>query len=70
MLRTNSQSLLPKRTLFVCRHGERMDVVFGKHWITQCFDAKGQDSVVRNVDLYIIDFSLIGTGCVSPEEVI
>ncbi|XP_066515212.1 ubiquitin-associated and SH3 domain-containing protein B [Hoplias malabaricus] len=42
MLRTNSQSLLPKKTLFVCRHGERMDVVFGKHWITQCFDAKGR----------------------------
>ncbi|KAL6463811.1 hypothetical protein MHYP_G00282020 [Metynnis hypsauchen] len=42
MLRTNSQSLLPKRALFVCRHGERMDVVFGKHWITQCFDAKGE----------------------------
>ncbi|TSK82124.1 Ubiquitin-associated and SH3 domain-containing protein B [Bagarius yarrelli] len=42
MLRTNSQPRLPKRTLFVCRHGERMDVVFGKHWITQCFDAKGR----------------------------
>ncbi|KAB5522493.1 hypothetical protein PHYPO_G00160120 [Pangasianodon hypophthalmus] len=42
VLRTNSQSRLPKRTLFVCRHGERMDVVFGKHWITQCFDAKGR----------------------------
>uniref|UniRef100_A0A672FSA8 Ubiquitin associated and SH3 domain containing Ba n=1 Tax=Salarias fasciatus TaxID=181472 RepID=A0A672FSA8_SALFA len=28
--------------LFVCRHGERMDVVFGKHWITQCFDSKGR----------------------------
>ncbi|XP_059404240.1 ubiquitin-associated and SH3 domain-containing protein B-like [Carassius carassius] len=37
-----NQSRLPKRTLFVCRHGERMDVVFGKHWITQCFDAKGR----------------------------
>uniref|UniRef100_A0A9J7XZE9 Ubiquitin associated and SH3 domain containing Ba n=1 Tax=Cyprinus carpio carpio TaxID=630221 RepID=A0A9J7XZE9_CYPCA len=37
-----SVSRLPKRTLFVCRHGERMDVVFGKHWITQCFDAKGR----------------------------
>ncbi|CAM4542570.1 unnamed protein product [Leuciscus chuanchicus] len=41
VLRPN-QSRLPKRTLFVCRHGERMDVVFGKHWITQCFDAKGR----------------------------
>ncbi|XP_050966638.1 ubiquitin-associated and SH3 domain-containing protein B [Labeo rohita] len=41
ILRPN-QSRLPKRTLFVCRHGERMDVVFGKHWITQCFDAKGR----------------------------
>uniref|UniRef100_A0AAZ3SJZ2 Ubiquitin-associated and SH3 domain-containing protein B n=1 Tax=Oncorhynchus tshawytscha TaxID=74940 RepID=A0AAZ3SJZ2_ONCTS len=37
-----TQSCLPKRSLFVCRHGERMDVVFGKHWITQCFDAKGR----------------------------
>ncbi|XP_031428330.1 ubiquitin-associated and SH3 domain-containing protein B isoform X1 [Clupea harengus] len=42
MLRPNSQPRLPKRTLFVCRHGERMDVVFGKHWISQCFDAKGR----------------------------
>lgn len=25
----------------MCRHGERMDVVFGKHWISQCFDSKG-----------------------------
>ncbi|KAF3840725.1 hypothetical protein F7725_006587 [Dissostichus mawsoni] len=28
--------------LFVCRHGERMDVVFGKNWVSQCFDAKGR----------------------------
>ncbi|KAM9497362.1 ubiquitin-associated and SH3 domain-containing protein B isoform 1-T1 [Salvelinus alpinus] len=42
MLRPTTQSCLPKRSLFVCRHGERMDVVFGKHWITQCFDAKGR----------------------------
>ncbi|KAI7812779.1 ubiquitin-associated and SH3 domain-containing protein B [Triplophysa rosa] len=41
ILRPN-QSRMPKRALFVCRHGERMDVVFGKHWITQCFDAKGR----------------------------
>uniref|UniRef100_A0A8C7KDQ7 Ubiquitin associated and SH3 domain containing B n=1 Tax=Oncorhynchus kisutch TaxID=8019 RepID=A0A8C7KDQ7_ONCKI len=39
---SNVYSCLPKRSLFVCRHGERMDVVFGKHWITQCFDAKGR----------------------------
>ncbi|XP_076832473.1 ubiquitin associated and SH3 domain containing Bb isoform X2 [Brachyhypopomus gauderio] len=32
----------PKRTLFVCRHGERMDVVFGKHWLSQCSDGKGR----------------------------
>ncbi|XP_078537964.1 ubiquitin-associated and SH3 domain-containing protein B [Lissotriton helveticus] len=31
-----------KRCLFVCRHGERMDVVFGKYWLSQCFDAKGR----------------------------
>lgn len=26
----------------MCRHGERMDVVFGKYWLSQCFDAKGE----------------------------
>ncbi|XP_029373052.1 ubiquitin associated and SH3 domain containing Bb isoform X1 [Echeneis naucrates] len=31
-----------KRTLFVCRHGERMDVVFGKHWLSLCSDSKGR----------------------------
>uniref|UniRef100_A0A671YEA4 Ubiquitin associated and SH3 domain containing B n=1 Tax=Sparus aurata TaxID=8175 RepID=A0A671YEA4_SPAAU len=36
------QSSLSKMRLFVCRHGERMDVVFGKHWVTQCFDSKGR----------------------------
>ncbi|XP_072558105.1 ubiquitin-associated and SH3 domain-containing protein B [Paramormyrops kingsleyae] len=41
-LQISSQSQLPKRCLFVCRHGERMDVVFGKHWFNQCFDAKGR----------------------------
>ncbi|XP_068457403.1 ubiquitin-associated and SH3 domain-containing protein B [Clinocottus analis] len=40
--RPTSQSSLSKMRLFVCRHGERMDVVFGKHWITQCFDSKGR----------------------------
>uniref|UniRef100_A0A8C6LHM2 Ubiquitin associated and SH3 domain containing B n=1 Tax=Nothobranchius furzeri TaxID=105023 RepID=A0A8C6LHM2_NOTFU len=38
---TGSPSLSRMR-LFVCRHGERMDVVFGKHWVTQCFDCKGR----------------------------
>ncbi|KAF7699929.1 ubiquitin associated and SH3 domain containing Bb [Silurus meridionalis] len=42
VLRVNSHSQSPKRTLFVCRHGERMDVVFGKHWFSQCSDAKGR----------------------------
>ncbi|KAM8897731.1 ubiquitin-associated and SH3 domain-containing protein B isoform 2-T3 [Spinachia spinachia] len=37
-----SQLSPSKMRLFVCRHGERMDVVFGKHWITQCFDSKGR----------------------------
>uniref|UniRef100_A0A8D3CDB9 SH3 domain-containing protein n=1 Tax=Scophthalmus maximus TaxID=52904 RepID=A0A8D3CDB9_SCOMX len=37
-----SQSSLSRMRLFVCRHGERMDVVFGKHWVTQCFDSKGR----------------------------
>ncbi|XP_051521921.1 ubiquitin-associated and SH3 domain-containing protein B-like isoform X2 [Myxocyprinus asiaticus] len=41
MLRSNILTQLPKRTLFVCRHGERMDVVFGKHWFSQCSDSKG-----------------------------
>uniref|UniRef100_A0A8C7UZB0 Ubiquitin associated and SH3 domain containing Bb n=1 Tax=Oncorhynchus mykiss TaxID=8022 RepID=A0A8C7UZB0_ONCMY len=34
--------ILPKRTLFVCRHGERMDVVFGKQWLSLCSDSKGR----------------------------
>lgn len=42
MPRPEGQSRLSKRSLFVCRHGERMDVVFGKHWLSQCFDAKGR----------------------------
>uniref|UniRef100_H3BI14 Ubiquitin associated and SH3 domain containing B n=1 Tax=Latimeria chalumnae TaxID=7897 RepID=H3BI14_LATCH len=41
-LRLNSQAGPQKRCLFVCRHGERMDVVFGKYWLSQCFDAKGK----------------------------
>ncbi|KAM9299194.1 ubiquitin-associated and SH3 domain-containing protein B [Gastrophryne carolinensis] len=41
-LRINSHLGPRKRCLFVCRHGERMDVVFGKYWLTQCFDAKGR----------------------------
>nr|XP_033775121.1 ubiquitin-associated and SH3 domain-containing protein B isoform X2 [Geotrypetes seraphini] len=41
-LKVNSQPSLQKRCLFVCRHGERMDVVFGKYWLSQCFDAKGR----------------------------
>lgn len=39
--RPAAQSSLSRMRLFVCRHGERMDVVFGKHWVTQCFDSKG-----------------------------
>lgn len=41
VMRTACQPSLSKMRLFVCRHGERMDVVFGKHWVTQCFDSKG-----------------------------
>lgn len=41
-VRVNSQPGPQKRCLFVCRHGERMDVVFGKYWLSQCFDAKGR----------------------------
>ncbi|OCT70508.1 ubiquitin-associated and SH3 domain-containing protein B [Xenopus laevis] len=43
-LRVNSQTDTgpKKRCLFVCRHGERMDVVFGKYWLSQCFDTKGR----------------------------
>ncbi|XP_006768012.1 PREDICTED: ubiquitin-associated and SH3 domain-containing protein B [Myotis davidii] len=41
-LRAGSQPGPQKRCLFVCRHGERMDVVFGKYWLSQCFDAKGR----------------------------
>uniref|UniRef100_A0A8C8GPS6 Ubiquitin-associated and SH3 domain-containing protein B n=1 Tax=Oncorhynchus tshawytscha TaxID=74940 RepID=A0A8C8GPS6_ONCTS len=39
---SSNHSQLPKRTLFVCRHGERMDVVFGKHWLSLCSDSKGR----------------------------
>ncbi|KAG8002268.1 Ubiquitin-associated and SH3 domain-containing protein B, partial [Nibea albiflora] len=39
---SRSHSRQPKRTLFVCRHGERMDVVFGKHWLSLCSDSKGR----------------------------
>lgn len=39
--RATGHSSSSKMRLFVCRHGERMDVVFGKHWVTQCFDPKG-----------------------------
>ncbi|XP_067463965.1 ubiquitin-associated and SH3 domain-containing protein B [Thunnus thynnus] len=42
VMRPATQSSLSRMRLFVCRHGERMDVVFGKHWITQCFDSKGR----------------------------
>ncbi|XP_014017956.1 ubiquitin-associated and SH3 domain-containing protein B [Salmo salar] len=38
----SNHSRLPKRTLFVCRHGERMDVVFGKQWLSLCSDSKGR----------------------------
>uniref|UniRef100_A0A665UCN2 Ubiquitin-associated and SH3 domain-containing protein B-like n=1 Tax=Echeneis naucrates TaxID=173247 RepID=A0A665UCN2_ECHNA len=40
-----SQPSLSKMRLFVCRHGERMDVVFGKQWVTQCFDSKGNHAL-------------------------
>ncbi|XP_077578642.1 ubiquitin associated and SH3 domain containing Bb isoform X1 [Stigmatopora nigra] len=39
---SGNQSQPPKRSLFVCRHGERMDVVFGKHWLSLCSDSKGR----------------------------
>ncbi|KAG7236686.1 hypothetical protein INR49_000580 [Caranx melampygus] len=42
MSRPTTQSSLSRMRLFVCRHGERMDVVFGKQWIAQCFDSKGR----------------------------
>ncbi|CAN9510970.1 unnamed protein product [Ophioblennius macclurei] len=38
---SGGHSRQPKRTLLVCRHGERMDVVFGKHWFSLCSDSKG-----------------------------
>uniref|UniRef100_A0A669DPY3 Ubiquitin associated and SH3 domain containing B n=1 Tax=Oreochromis niloticus TaxID=8128 RepID=A0A669DPY3_ORENI len=46
--RPASQPSLSKMRLFVCRHGERMDVVFGKHWVTQCFDSKGKGRYIRS----------------------
>lgn len=44
---SGAHSRQPKRTLFVCRHGERMDVVFGKQWLTLCSDSKGERIVCR-----------------------
>lgn len=38
---TSNHTRQPKRSFFVCRHGERMDVVFGKHWLSLCSDSKG-----------------------------
>ncbi|XP_053307834.1 ubiquitin-associated and SH3 domain-containing protein B [Spea bombifrons] len=49
-LRLNAAPGPGKRCLFVCRHGERMDVVFGKYWLSQCFDAKGH-YVRRNLNM-------------------
>ncbi|TRY89234.1 hypothetical protein DNTS_025401 [Danionella cerebrum] len=50
MFRSNIQSRSSKRRLFVCRHGERMDVVFGKHWLSHCSDSKGR-YVRRNLNM-------------------
>ncbi|XP_043936974.1 ubiquitin-associated and SH3 domain-containing protein B [Protopterus annectens] len=41
-IRITAKASAQKRCLYVCRHGERMDVVFGKYWLSQCFDAKGK----------------------------
>ncbi|MEE6521514.1 hypothetical protein FKM82_019748, partial [Ascaphus truei] len=45
-----------KRCLFVCRHGERMDVVFGKYWLSQCFDAKGESSMSKQNESVSFNF--------------
>uniref|UniRef100_A0A669DGC9 Ubiquitin associated and SH3 domain containing Bb n=1 Tax=Oreochromis niloticus TaxID=8128 RepID=A0A669DGC9_ORENI len=50
---SGGHSRQPKRTLFVCRHGERMDVVFGKHWLSLCSDSKGEALLESNT---AIDF--------------
>lgn len=47
---------MSKMRLFVCRHGERMDVVFGKHWVTQCFDSKGQQTEEITFDYFDLFF--------------
>ncbi|XP_046891615.1 ubiquitin-associated and SH3 domain-containing protein B-like isoform X2 [Hypomesus transpacificus] len=39
---SSNHSRQAKRTLLVCRHGERMDVVFGKHWLSLCSDNTGR----------------------------
>lgn len=41
-IRITAKASAQKRCLYVCRHGERMDVVFGKYWLSQCFDVKGK----------------------------
>uniref|UniRef100_A0A8P4K3U7 Ubiquitin associated and SH3 domain containing Bb n=1 Tax=Dicentrarchus labrax TaxID=13489 RepID=A0A8P4K3U7_DICLA len=48
---SGGHSRQPKRTLFVCRHGERMDVVFGKHWLSLCSDSKGEKYVRSNLNM-------------------
>uniref|UniRef100_A0A8C7TWL4 Ubiquitin associated and SH3 domain containing Bb n=1 Tax=Oncorhynchus mykiss TaxID=8022 RepID=A0A8C7TWL4_ONCMY len=47
------------RTLFVCRHGERMDVVFGKHWLSLCSDSKGEQSQTNGTGGAILKASVL-----------
>uniref|UniRef100_A0A673Y8Q6 Ubiquitin associated and SH3 domain containing Bb n=1 Tax=Salmo trutta TaxID=8032 RepID=A0A673Y8Q6_SALTR len=47
------------RTLFVCRHGERMDVVFGKHWLSLCSDSKGEESQTNGTGDAILKASVL-----------
>uniref|UniRef100_A0A0R3TIP0 Phosphoglycerate mutase family protein n=1 Tax=Rodentolepis nana TaxID=102285 RepID=A0A0R3TIP0_RODNA len=37
------QSHKPHRRLFVMRHAERVDICFGRAWITRCIDRRGAD---------------------------
>lgn len=67
-LRINSHPGPKKRCLFVCRHGERMDVVFGKYWLSQCFDAKGKYLLGANYNRFLPSITPCAAGRVALKK--